>query len=54
MDKEDNTKVITDAVLIGAMNVVVLYITQRIYPNNFMLQAFVSTSLIHISMKMLE
>jgi len=51
---EDRTKLLIDATKIGAINVVVLYITQKLYPNNLVLQAFLSASVIHISMNMLE
>jgi hypothetical protein len=54
MDKQDKTKLITDTALVGALNVLAIYLAQKVYPNNLLLQAFVSGSIIHISMKMIE
>lgn len=50
----ENSKLLYDAVKVGAMNVVFMYMIQKLYPNNFVFQAFVAGSLFHISMEMLE
>ena len=50
---EDRTKILTDAALVGAINLVAMYMAHKIYPNNFLLQAFISGSIIHISMNII-
>jgi hypothetical protein len=54
MDNNDRNKLLIDAAKVGAINVVVMYMTQKIYPNNFVLQAFISSSIIYIGMEILE
>ena len=54
MDKPDKTKLLTDTALVGALNVLAIYLAQKVYPNNILLQAFVSGSIIHMTMKMME
>lgn len=51
---EDRTKLLIDAMKVGALNVVFMYMIQKLYPNNFVFQAFVAGSLFHISMETLE
>ena len=51
---QDRFKFLTDAVKVGAINVVIMHLSQKLYPNNLALQAFLSGSLFHISMQMLE
>ena len=54
MEDKDRTKLLIDAAKVGAINVVVMYMTQKIYPNNLVLQAFVSSSIIYIGMEILD
>jgi hypothetical protein len=43
---------VEDAITVGILNVLAFYIAQKLYPNNFALQAFVSGSLLQYSMRM--
>lgn len=54
MVKTDTSKFLTDTALIGVMNVVAVFMAQKVYPNNILLQAFISGSILHLSMKMIE
>lgn len=57
MDKPDNDsriKLLTEAAKVGALNVFFMFMIQKVYPNNFVFQAFVAGSLFHISMEMLD
>lgn len=54
MVKSDPSKLLTDTALIGVMNVVAIFMAQKVYPNNILLQAFISGSILHLSMKMIE
>jgi hypothetical protein len=51
---QDRVKLLTDAAKVGALNLLIMYMAQKIYPNNYLLQAFVSGSVFHLSMQMLE
>jgi len=50
----DRTKLLIDAAKVGAINVVVMYMAQKLYPNNFVMQAFVSSSIIFLGTEMLD
>lgn len=54
MVKSDPSKLLTDTALIGVMNVVAIFMAQKLYPNNFLIQAFISGSILHLSMKIIE
>lgn len=54
MEGQDRTKLLIDAAKVGAINVVVMYMAQKLYPNNFVMQAFVSSSIIFLGTEMLD
>jgi hypothetical protein len=51
---ESQDSLISDVVMAGVLNLAAMYIAQKLYPNSFALQAFVSGSIFHLSMKMIE
>jgi hypothetical protein len=51
---DKQVKFITDTATVGLLNLAAMYVAQKLYPNNFLLQAFISGSLFHLSMKFAE
>lgn len=51
---DEQVKFITDTATVGLLNLAAMYVAQKLYPNNFILQAFISGSLFHLSMKFAE
>lgn len=54
MDKDSRLQLLTEAAKVGALNVAFMFMIQKVFPNNFVFQAFVAGSLFHISMEMLD
>jgi hypothetical protein len=51
---DDRQKILFDALKVGLINVVAMTAVSRLFPNNFMFQAFVSGAIFHITMETLD
>lgn len=52
--QDERQKVLFDALKVGALNVIAMTAVTRLFPNNFIFQAFLSGVLFHLTMETLD